>query len=112
MFAAETEYAGICLTKVIDWSRFINGNPINRISDSERQVLKTDWGLHGNYKISPPGQVKLPIQVNANDLQKIYYQDICGNLGKINLKLSFQDVILYYLIGGKKSRGKKKSGEN
>ena len=27
----------------VDWSRFINGNRINRISDSERQVLKTDW---------------------------------------------------------------------
>ena len=25
----------------LDWSRFINGNRINRISDSERHVLKT-----------------------------------------------------------------------
>ena len=62
-------------------------------------------------KISPPGQVKLPIQVNANDLQKIYYQDICGNLGKINLKLSFQDVVLYYLIGEKKVGGKLSRGK-
>ena len=30
---------------ILDWSRFINGNRINRISDRERQVLKTDWGL-------------------------------------------------------------------
>ena len=27
----------------VDWSWFINRNRINRISDSERHVLKTDW---------------------------------------------------------------------
>ena len=34
-------YAGT----VLDCNRFINGNRINRISDSEPQGLKTNWGL-------------------------------------------------------------------
>ena len=35
----DDNYYSVFSAKILDWSRFINGNRINRISDRERQVL-------------------------------------------------------------------------
>ena len=83
----------------LDWSRFIIGNLNNRISYSERQVLKSAgdlWLLLKNLNC-------FACAVSI-DQRTIYKSSIIGIFaavgGKIILKLSCQDglvIFLYYL---------------